>query len=665
MIALSKKQIIDIITETNKDELINNIKKLDTRNKLSEEEYEKLKNKKWENYFITHIKSLSKKNIKNFTQSKEDKSAILLKLICQFLYKIKCDTIIKTLEKKRYRKSQINALETIFENKFKSSCINMIMGSGKTLIIMTLIYYYYTFFNNKNKSILLISSRLNILNDMLEKINNKIYLEYGLCFDNLNIIDYVNKKKSSYKLSETKNNLIICNQQFLNKIDPDIKDSINLIISDECHNITAKSYTNFLEENKKLGKKMIGLSATPIRSSKKTAKELLNDYFEKIIYKYDIFEGIIDDIIVPPRIIYYKYKKDDDILIKLLKIELELIPFRKIIGFCKDKNSLNKWKSFFEKNSDLKIYITHSQFKDGDKNYMEFKNLKSIDDNKINAILLSINQISEGCDIPDADMGIFLDNVKDRDPVKHFQSIGRILRTDKNNKKKFGKILCAYEEYNNNNLCNMIINYYKTLTQLSSDKNTLSSKTLELFKKTIRIDDHNIKIEVDNTPDHDCHLTIDEKITIEDWKNIKLALEKKIRNDIDKDEEDIEYNEKLGDIFISSSIQKYILNGKMHDEILSWKSCIVNIYKIIGEYEKIKKNTCLNITDDIKEEIGYNYHEDLKMSIQGFNANGGMKEVYRQCTNNDINCEINVKLKNEKNLNIKIIDKKLYVDHLL
>lgn len=100
----------------------------------------------------------------------------------------------------------------------------------------------------------------------------------------------------------------------------------------------------------------------------------------------------------------------------------------------------------------------------------------------------------------------------------------------------------------------------------------------------------------------------------------------------------------------SSVIQYCTLNNTKLFK-LKYKKIVDEIYNIIGDANKIIKNTKLNIIKERCEIDGFYYLERLGISIKIVDSNTFIKEIYNQCKKNNINISMTILLKT----NIKIL----------
>lgn len=101
----------------------------------------------------------------------------------------------------------------------------------------------------------------------------------------------------------------------------------------------------------------------------------------------------------------------------------------------------------------------------------------------------------------------------------------------------------------------------------------------------------------------------------------------------------------------SKILSLWVLND---DEmiIISYKSILKTIYKIINDKEKIIKKSKLNILIEKKTDQDFYYLEDLGISIQDVDSNKYLLEIINQCVENKISLIMKIKLDDETNINI-------------
>ncbi len=105
--------------------------------------------------------------------------------------------------------------------------------------------------------------------------------------------------------------------------------------------------------------------------------------------------------------------------------------------------------------------------------------------------------------------------------------------------------------------------------------------------------------------------------------------------------------------FCNSQITYCKINNDNH-EIYKYKSILNKIYEIIDDGSKIIRNTCLNIKTIRCTDKGFYYLKKIGISVQGVDANKCLYEIINQCIENNINLKINIKLNDNKLINVNI-----------
>ncbi len=95
-----------------------------------------------------------------------------------------------------------------------------------------------------------------------------------------------------------------------------------------------------------------------------------------------------------------------------------------------------------------------------------------------------------------------------------------------------------------------------------------------------------------------------------------------------------------------------INNDEYHTH--KYRTILNEIYEIIDDGTVIIKNTCLNIKTIRYTDNGFYYLKDLGISVQGVDANKCLYEIINQCIENNINLKINIKLNDNKLINVNI-----------
>jgi len=391
-------------------------------------------------------------------------------------------------------------------------------GCGKSYLILMYCDYFKKV--NKKGNIIVFTERVNILKDFFDLDKKKIcdnkkkeWKDNDLInLDQFEIINRVTNKKKDWhdilKEKSDKPKILLINRAFLT-LEQLYKDLTNqyvgMIIHDECHNTPSDLCYEMLTHFKVLNIPIIGFSATPLRTGK-TSNEfnkdrLLNIYGNNgeltILSNFNMMFAIEKNLILPPKFVWYELPKFNldkkgNVLIEINKNHVASVfsvleevipdlPNKKIIAWCGTIARANEWQSLFEKNrslcesfKDFTYCIDHSQININYiiNNYEKFKNIEG------NAILFCADKHREGSDIPNLDCCIFMDFVKNRSPVPFIQSIGRVLRKDKNNKKKEGVVIDSFipnSETYDKELVEKIFGYYISFENLS-DKDIDNNK---------------------------------------------------------------------------------------------------------------------------------------------------------------------------------------------
>ena len=357
------------------------------------------------------------------------------------------------------RQNQIDALNISKNNDFESGIHYHATGSGKSWIAMHLLNDYYNKYPDKN--VLWICERKDILIQQFSKQTLKDR-NFDKILKNYNVLDFVTNKKVSWydSLNSSKywkkSFLCIINRCYLvsQKKYEKITNTIDLIIHDECHSIenkTTQLFYNWIKENYP-NCKIIGFSATPEKIEPLT----------NILSEYNIYNAFMDNVILPPKIVWIKSesKLTNTNILTIAKSEIDLLPYKKIIVWCgiidECIDLAKKWKTYY-KDYDICIdfnnitkYTIDNDFKDFEYFYNKSQN----------AILFCAIKHREGSDIPNVDGCIFLDLVCSRSQRVFIQCMGRVLRKDTLNKKKYGLVLDV-RAHSTIQICNRIQYYLK------------------------------------------------------------------------------------------------------------------------------------------------------------------------------------------------------------
>ena len=336
------------------------------------------------------------------------------------------------------RPNQIQAINISKENDFQSGIHYHATGTGKSWIAMYILKEYYTQYPKNN--VFWICERKDILSQQFSKetIKNRNFTHI---LKNYNVLDFSQYKNDKWYDSLNsaifwgKPYLCIINRQYLtsqNKYQ-NIKNKVSLIIHDECHSIENKSTQDFYTyiENK-FKPKIIGFSATPE----------IKYPLENILSKYSIYNAFLDNVILPPKIVWLKSEnklQSKDIYDSIID-EINKLPYKKIIVWCgiieECLNIANQWRDYF------KNYQICLDFNNIDRTqYQCFGDFNDFYRAENNSILFCAIKHREGSDIPNVDACIFMDLVEKRSERVFIQCMGRILRKDSNQMKHYGLVI--------------------------------------------------------------------------------------------------------------------------------------------------------------------------------------------------------------------------------
>ena len=342
------------------------------------------------------------------------------------------------------RVNQSNALDVSINNDFQSGVHFHATGTGKSLIAFTLLEEFYAKYPKKNviwlceqKSILIQQFTKEVMTKMKKNylVLNFAKIKSGNWFESVNSNTFWNKPL-----------LLIINRAFLVSKEKykKIRVPFGLIIHDECHSITNTTTQSFYKYfTEKYSVKCIGFSATP---------NLDISPYTQTLSHYSLYDGFIDNVILPPKIIWFKSnsKLNFSDLFTIIKKEVNKLVYKKIIVWCGmiDHCSFlaNLAKKYFV---DFQIGCDTSVENDF---YPIFEKLEE------NAILFCAAKHREGSDIKNLDGCVFMDKVATRTPRTFVQCVGRVLRKDTCNKKTYGMVIdcCAKSSLE---LCNRINEY--------------------------------------------------------------------------------------------------------------------------------------------------------------------------------------------------------------
>ena len=487
------------------------------------------------------------------------------------------------------RKCQKQALQAFNVIGLQSGLFDLIMGAGKSCLIMVIINELFKAYKGAPKLFIILCKRKEILEQMiLTDVAKKEWKRKKIInLDNFDIIDYVtNKPKqtefdTSLKLSRP--TIMVVNTDFFRSRASSYnitQKNTHVIIMDECHDVSGTNIYDKLADIKYNSKiNIIGFSATPLRA--KAEEKLVNIFSNtfnrektnkklNVIYTYNLIDAIKDDVVLPFKFKYIQVQKSSnnaigkinkDIVKKIITNMLPELPYKKIIAWTNTIEHMVEFYKFFEKEfPQLTVYCSSSKDKYYSKlrtNVEEFKTLTG------KAILICVNRHREGSDIPVLDCGIYLDAVEKRSLLVALQTSGRTIRPDKDGKKIRGNVLDMFINEDETNATIMTIqriaDYYREIANLTVDGADTSSMLEMIDNSTINSKTDTIKIHVDNQKKHDIHIQIKLIDNTIDWGHLKNDVKKHILTQDSKDSLDALRKEYAYDVSVN---KKYGISDK-------------------------------------------------------------------------------------------------------
>ncbi len=367
-------------------------------------------------------------------------------------------------------------------------------------------------------------------------------------------VNYKNRQQLFEKLDNDKKSiLLIINNTFFEMLDfTEYIEKTNILIIDECHSVSADKFFKKVKLFKDGKCPVIGYSATPLRNTTKSSKNLMalfgkNDKLN-VIASYDFFDAIKDDIIVPFKYHLIQCEKSEknpthkynifDVTYKEIE---KTLPFSKTICWVNNSQELDKWYNHIKDKygNRINLYVSSSFDKTFNKKYKNCNtSLEEFKEMNGNCMLLCINKCKEGFDDTKLDCGIQLSPVKNRAMHVTLQSLGRLLRSHEG--KDHGTFIEFFLKDNTTKIEQLtvtkIIEYYACLLNLTSneiEKDKLQ-KYRELYDNTV-IDEKNntIILRIDGNKKHDCRIIIKEKVI--DWSAFRTILKENVHKKLEID----------------------------------------------------------------------------------------------------------------------------------
>ena len=338
------------------------------------------------------------------------------------------------------------------------------------------------------------------------------------------------------------------------KINPKL---IGLILVDECHSASGKLNYDMLMHFRTNNCSIIGFSATPVRPTDIAEKNMTDIYGKKFINEfgenvkilnqisnYTMVDALKDGIVLPfvhkivdPYPPKQKYETEES-KFDALKLIIEKhifnnddLHYKKGVCWASTIHKISRpdgiyYNLFKMIQTKLKIFTSYS----GNRVYTQINELDKFEVENNNSILLCVNRVKEGSDIKNLDYGIWIDAVNKRSIISSMQSVGRIMRRDTKNLKKYALILECVKlgEKKDISLLTVkrVLQYYKQLLNLSTLKNQRSfiEQILNLYEGTEVVEeDNSIHINA-GTKTKPIMCKIELNIKCADWRIFKEEL---------------------------------------------------------------------------------------------------------------------------------------------
>lgn len=343
-----------------------------------------------------------------------------------------------------YQLKSIEHIDKAMKDEVKDIRVKLPCGCGKSSII----YHYCNLYRNDDKKILILVSKINIAEQIYKKLKDLYQLD-------------VNCYWSEAKTHHSNNNIHLCVYNSINNVP---KYNWNMIFVDEAHHILGSElYNSMKQSNDSNNGSYINtiLNLNSVITIYLSATIDLKTIYD---YEYSMDQAIENKYLVDYEIdlMYIDRKNRETDLIRIINENKE---YKHIIIFCNTKTKathLTKILIEFGIKSDIVTSDTKKTKRDEIFNSFNAGNLK---------VIVSVQCLNEGTDLPIADTAIFYDNRKAE--VNIIQSIGRVLR------------LCEFKSKakivlldSNSKECEKACNYYLNAI----------NKTDKWFKH--KIDDH-------------------------------------------------------------------------------------------------------------------------------------------------------------------------------
>ena len=293
----------------------------------------------------------------------------------------------------KIRPYQLEAFSQWVANDYRG-ILQMATGTGKTITACySLVQLFKEMKEKKQKQVVIILVPYkHLVNQWVEELSRFSYEPFKVYSDIANWDKMINRECQRLNLDLKRKHLSIVTtndsfktERFQNILKVLKKRHEVVLVADEAHNLGAESIFRNLPMDVKY---RLGLTATPIRHNDESGTQKLIDYFNKIVFKYDLEDAINNGYLTP----YYYYP----ILVYLDEVESDR--YYNILSEF-EGYSLKELKRLARTNSDFKevIRLTY-QIADGSINKFKAfkKQISKFKDTYYNLIYCTSVSINDG-----------------------------------------------------------------------------------------------------------------------------------------------------------------------------------------------------------------------------------------------------------------------------
>lgn len=359
-----------------------------------------------------------------------------------------------------FQKDAVRELNNYFNHEDgKCGVLVMPTGGGKT---RTSIYFLLKYLVSKGYQVLWLAHRAMLLEQTSEtfyKLSPLVNSEKEV-MQQFKMVCISGEHCGAYGMHKTENVMVgsvpsLCHKtEYFKHV---LKDKV-IVVVDEAHHTYAPSYRRIIDTVRKLrpDSKLLGLTATPVRIQEKATKALMKIFDDKIIYNIPMSDLIANKILADPIYIPIETNVDIEAIINIDERayirkwgEMPQSLIEKVARTNKRNEAIvneyldNKekygktiifalnaihcialYEAFREKDPNLRVGYVYSLRKDNNEIIERFRDSKKRKDGI--DVLININILSEGSDIPDIQT-VFLTRPTNSD-VLLMQMVGRGMR---------------------------------------------------------------------------------------------------------------------------------------------------------------------------------------------------------------------------------------------